>query len=184
MRKLKTYEIERLNVENFKKAEKHPVWLILDNIRSANNVGAVFRTADTFRLAGIALCGITPPPPHREIYKTALGATESVEWEYFESTVAAIQSFQKEETPVIAVEQAEGSTRLDQFQMEEVSSVAYVFGNEVEGMDKAAFAEVDDCVEIPQFGTKHSLNISVSVGIVVWDHLCKTSMLTPNRAGE
>ncbi len=173
MRKLNMTELQRLTVEEFKAAEKLPVIVILDNIRSQNNIGSVFRTADAFRLQGVFLCGITATPPHREIQKTALGATESVEWQYFTSTIEALLLLKSRGYTILAIEQAEGSTMLPDFFPTSNEKLAIVFGNEVNGIDNAALNHVSGCIEIPQFGTKHSINVSVAVGIVIWDLFCK-----------
>lgn len=169
MRKLKNEELERLSVEEFKVGSKTPVVLVLDNVRSMNNIGSAFRTADAFAVEKIYLCGITARPPHREINKTALGATESVEWEYVENTTELVKRLSEEGYQVAAIEQAEGSTKLQEFQPEEGHKYALVFGNEVFGVEQDVVSYSDFCLEIPQYGTKHSLNISVSIGIVVWD---------------
>ncbi|MCP4438679.1 MAG: RNA methyltransferase [Aureispira sp.] len=169
MRKLTIQEMNRLTVDAFKQATKIPVVLILDNIRSALNVGSAFRTADAFRLEGIALCGITAQPPHREILKTAIGATQSVDWAYFKSTEQAIQHYQERGFRVAAVEQAQNSTPLQEFKVENGQSVAVVFGNEVQGVSQAAMDLIKESIEIPQWGTKHSLNVSVCLGIVAWE---------------
>ncbi len=168
MRKLKNEELDRLNVEEFKSANKIPVILILDDIRSMHNVGSAFRTADAFRIEKIYLCGITAQPPHREINKSALGATESVNWEYRESVVDLVKELKKDYL-IAAVEQVDKSVRLDQFQPEEGKKYALVFGNEVFGVNDEVVDQSDLCLEIPQFGTKHSLNVSVSIGVVLWD---------------
>ncbi len=174
MRKLSMSELPRLTVGEFREAEKWPLVVILDNIRSQNNIGSVFRTADAFRLRKIYLCGITATPPHREIHKTALGATESVEWEYRESTVAAIAELRSEGYRVLAVEQAEGSLSLADYHPDPSEKLAIVVGNEVNGIGDEALRSSDNCLEIPQFGTKHSINVSVAVGIVIWDLFMKT----------
>jgi tRNA G18 (ribose-2'-O)-methylase SpoU len=166
-------ELNRLTVEEFKASEKIPVVVVLDNIRSLNNIGSVFRTADAFRLAGIILCGITAVPPHREIHKTALGATESVSWSYYERTTDAIKQMIDEGYRIIAVEQTEGSIHLNNFHPEPGWKLAFLFGNEVNGIDENALQMIHECIEIPQFGTKHSINVSVAVGIVIWDVLSK-----------
>jgi tRNA G18 (ribose-2'-O)-methylase SpoU len=168
MRKLRTEELNRLSVEAFKKSDKTPVVVVLDNIRSFNNVGSAFRTSDAFRLEGIFLCGITARPPHREIHKTALGATESVDWKYFEKTEDAVDLLRKEEYDVIGVEQVDESIPLQDFKPGKDKKYALIFGNEVSGINDQVIAMCDKCVEIPQIGTKHSLNVSVSIGIVVW----------------
>ncbi|MGN6509246.1 MAG: RNA methyltransferase [Chitinophaga sp.] len=172
MRKLNMQELGRKTVEEFKAADKTPLVLVLDNVRSMHNVGSVFRTADAFLLQGIALCGYTPVPPHRDIQKTALGATETVEWQYFPTTVEAVQNLKAQGYAVMAIEQAAQSVMLDSFQPGN-QPLALVFGNEVSGVDAAVMALADGCIEIPQLGMKHSLNISVSTGIVVWDLFCK-----------
>ena len=173
MRKLKNSELNRLNVSEFKASEKIPLIVILDNIRSLNNIGSVFRTSDAFLIKKIYLCGITAQPPHKEIHKTALGATESVDWEYVENTEALTNELQKEKIKVIAIEQAEGSNSLEQFMPVKGETYAVIFGNEVKGVAQNVVDSSDHCVEIPQYGTKHSLNISVSCGIVLWDLFSK-----------
>lgn len=169
MRKLKNEELGRLTNEEFKAAEKLPITIVLDNVRSMHNVGSAFRTSDAFAIEQIALCGITAQPPHREIHKTALGATESVKWTYYTTTIEAVEALQKAGYAVFAVEQADESISLENFQMEQGQSVALVFGNEVFGVEEEVVLKSDGCIEIPQFGTKHSLNISVSIGVVLWD---------------
>lgn len=165
-------ELGRKTVEEFKAADKTPLVLVLDNVRSMHNVGSVFRTADAFLLQGIVLCGYTPVPPHRDIQKTALGATETVEWQYFPTTAEAVRKLKEQGYAVMAIEQAAQSVMLDAFQPGS-QPLALVFGNEVSGVDAAVMALADGCIEIPQLGMKHSLNISVSTGIVVWDLFCK-----------
>lgn len=172
MRKLSLKELQRLSPSEFKEQEKVPIVLVLDNIRSGLNVGSAFRTADAFALDKIYLCGITAQPPHREILKTAIGATDSMDWEYHSSTPELIKQLKTKGYKIVAVEQAEKSTMLQDFEMSQEEKVALVFGNEVKGVDEAVMDLVDECIEVPQFGTKHSLNISVCVGVVVWD-LCK-----------
>lgn len=172
MRKLSMEELGRKSVAEFRAADKTPLVLVLDNIRSMHNVGSVFRTADAFLLQGIALCGYTPVPPHRDIHKTALGATDTVTWEYFPTTLEAVQQLQAEGYKVLAVEQVAGSELLDTFTPGD-QPLALVFGNEVTGVDAAVMAIVDGAIEIPQLGMKHSLNVSVSTGIVVWDIFSK-----------
>jgi 23S rRNA (guanosine2251-2'-O)-methyltransferase len=167
MRKLANAELNRLSSDEFKQAEKRKLILILDNVRSLNNVGSVFRTADAFLVEAIYLCGITGTPPNKEIYKTALGADETVSWQYFENTMDALQACKAKGYSVYAVEQAEGSTMLNHFTTP-ANGLALVFGNEVDGVDEAIINAADGCIEIPQEGSKHSLNISVSLGIVVW----------------
>lgn len=169
MRKLKNEELDRLNVDEFKKSEKLPIVLILDNIRSLNNIGSIFRTADAFKINAIYLCGITATPPHRDIHKTALGATESVDWKYFNTTIEALQQLKMNGYQVFALEQTEGSVLLNQFKLTEKQKIALVFGNEVRGVEQEVVNKCDGCIEIPQFGTKHSFNVTVSVGIALWD---------------
>ncbi len=169
MRKLKNDELDRLTLEEFKTTEKLPLVLILDNVRSMNNVGSAFRTSDAFAIEKIYLCGITAQPPHREINKTALGATESVDWEHAENTATLCKNLQQQGYKVLAVEQADNSTSLENFKIEEGQKYALVFGNEVFGVEDEVIEVADGCLEIPQFGTKHSLNISVSIGVVLWD---------------
>lgn len=176
MRKLKNSELNRLNVSQFKQTEKIPLMVILDNIRSLNNIGSVFRTADAFLIEKIFLCGITAKPPHKDIHKTALGATESVDWAYEEDTVALINRLKSEGIRVLSVEQAEASTSLETFIPESQVKYAVVFGNEVKGVGQKVVDASDQCLEIPQFGTKHSLNISVSFGIVIWDLFVKMKL--------
>ncbi|MDG3582430.1 RNA methyltransferase [Galbibacter pacificus] len=176
MRKLKNSELERLNVPEFKQAKKTPLIIVLDNIRSLNNIGSVFRTADAFLIKKIYLCGITATPPHKDIHKTALGATESIAWEYVESTEALIAKLKQEGVYTVAVEQAESATMLHNFSVKTNQTYAIVFGNEVKGVKQKVVSMVDEVVEIPQFGTKHSLNISVSTGVVLWDLFCKLSV--------
>ena len=169
MRKLKNSELNRISIQDFKDSEKIPVSIILDNIRSLSNVGSVFRTSDAFLIKEIILCGITATPPHREIQKTALGATDSVAWRYFESTLAAVKELQEQKIKVYAVEQAEGSKMLDHIDFNFSNEIAIVMGNEVKGVSQEVMDLVDDCIELPQFGTKHSLNISVTTGIMIWE---------------
>ncbi|WP_066630580.1 RNA methyltransferase [Labilibacter marinus] len=169
MRKLRNKELNRLSVEEFKQTEKTPIIAVLDNIRSLNNVGSVFRTSDALCLEEIFLCGITPTPPHNDIHKTALGAEDSMSWEYYEDTLSAIEHLKKNDYKVYCVEQAEGSTSLISFKPQLGEKVALIFGNEVKGVQQSVVDASDGCIEIPQFGTKHSLNISVSAGIVLWE---------------
>ncbi len=168
MRKLKNSELNRLDVAAFKKAEKSPIVVVLDNIRSLNNIGSVFRTADAFLIEKIYLCGITAKPPHKDIHKTALGATESVNWEYAKNTIDVINSLKKQGYTIVSIEQAENATMLNEFSIAPNTKYAVVFGNEVKGVLQEVVNESDVVVEIPQYGTKHSLNISVSAGIVLW----------------
>lgn len=169
MRKLSMQELGRLTPEEFEIAEKTPLVLVLDNVRSALNVGSAFRTADAFAVEKIYLCGITATPPHREILKTALGATETVAWEYTGNAVEAVERLQTEGYQVFAVEQAVGSLQLQAFEPHENTKYALVFGNEVHGVSEPTMNMVNGSIEIPQFGTKHSLNIAVCIGIVAWD---------------
>lgn len=179
MRKLSMAELNRLTPEEFRDSDKIPVVVILDNIRSQNNIGSVFRTADAFRLEAICLCGITATPPHREIHKTALGATESVAWRYFESTVEAVRQMLDAGYRIISVEQVEGSVMLQEFMPAAGEKLAIVFGNEVNGIEDDVLALSDAALEIPQFGTKHSINVSVAVGIVIWDIFIKMKNISP-----
>lgn len=172
MRKLQMDELGRKTVPEFKAADKTPLVVVLDNVRSMHNVGSVFRTADAFLLQGIVLCGYTPVPPHRDIQKTALGATDTVEWQYFPTTVEAVEALRAEGFAIIAIEQAATSVMLNDF-APDGRPLALVFGNEVSGVDPAVMQLADGCIEIPQLGMKHSLNISVSTGIVIWDLFCK-----------
>ena len=177
MRKLSNEELNRLDVEGFKSATKNPVVVVLDNIRSLNNVGSAFRTSDAFRVEAVYLCGITAVPPHRDIQKTALGATESVDWKYFKTTEEAVAELKKQSFHIVSVEQADKSIDLQKFNILLRKKYAFVFGNEVKGVEDKIVRLSDDVVEIPQFGTKHSLNISVSIGIVLWDFFLKNNKL-------
>lgn len=172
-RKLKNRELGRISAEEYKEQIKTPLILILDNIRSLNNVGAVFRTGDAFLVEKIYLCGITATPPHKDIRKTALGATESVEWEYVEDTLALVQKLQQEGVVVVSIEQAEDSIQLNDFTPASNKTYALVFGNEVKGVQQQVVSASNLVLEIPQYGTKHSLNISVSTGVVIWDLFSK-----------
>ncbi len=174
MRKLRNEELDRLTVEELDKTSKNPFVIVLDNIRSMHNVGSAFRTADAFLCEKIMLCGITAQPPHREIHKTALGATESVDWEYHENSLEAINELKAQGYKIVSIEQAEGSISLEKFQLKSDEKLALIFGNEVKGVSQALVDKSDDVIEIPQFGTKHSLNVSVSIGVVIWDLICKT----------
>jgi tRNA G18 (ribose-2'-O)-methylase SpoU len=169
MRKLENSELERKSVSAFKEAEKTPIIIILDDIRSLNNIGSVFRTSDAFLVEKIFLCGITAIPPNKEIHKTALGATETVSWEYHNDILEVISNLKKESVAVFAIEQVQNSTFLQDFKTEKDKKYALVFGNEVYGVNQKAIEICDGTIEIPQLGTKHSLNIAVSAGIVVWD---------------
>lgn len=169
-RKLKNEELDRLNLEEFKESSKTPLVVVLDNIRSANNIGAVFRSSDAFRIEAIYLCGITAQPPHRDIHKTALGATETVQWKHFENTLDALKELKEMDYKIAAIEQASDKVDLHEFNPKLAQQKwAVIFGNEVFGVSQEAINEADCVVEIPQIGSKHSLNISVSAGIVLWD---------------
>lgn len=168
-RKLRNEELNRISIGEFKSTDKMPIIIILDNIRSLNNIGSVFRTADAFLIEAVYLCGITAKPPHREIQKTALGATESVNWKYFNSTIEAIHELKKVGYQIAAIEQTKNSVLLTDCCMKKNEKIALIFGNEVSGVEQEAINLSDLVIEIPQHGTKHSLNISVCVGVVVWD---------------
>ncbi|MCF8377930.1 MAG: RNA methyltransferase [Bacteroidales bacterium] len=176
MRKLKLEELNRLSTEEFKKASRHSVSVVLDNIRSMNNTGSAFRTCDAFRVEKLYLCGITAQPPNKEIHKTALGATESVDWEYAEDTLSLIRELKTAGYTICSVEQAEGSSILGEFDFDSSMKLALIFGNEVNGVQQEVINESDFCIEIPQHGTKHSFNISVSIGIVLWELLKNRSL--------
>jgi len=180
MRKLENSELERKSIASFKKSEKTPLIIILDDIRSLHNIGSVFRTADAFLIEKIILCGITATPPNKEIHKTALGATETVTWEHNDNVLEVIENLKKEDVMVLAIEQVENAVFLQNFKVENDKKYALVFGNEVYGVSQDAVALCDGCIEIPQLGTKHSLNISVSAGIVVWDLFQKLNYATPS----
>lgn len=175
-RKIPNAELDRLSPEEFKKEEKTPLIVVLDNIRSLNNIGSVFRTSDAFLIEKIYLCGITAQPPHRDINKTALGATETVAWEYVEDTLALLKKLQGEACKVFAIEQVEGSIMLNDFKVQPDEKLALIFGNEVDGVQQEVVNQCDGSIEIPQLGTKHSLNISVSAGVVLWDLFSKIRM--------
>ena len=175
MRKLANHELNRLEVDDFKKAEKNPLIIILDNVRSLHNIGAVFRTADAFLIEKIYLCGITAKPPHKDIRKTALGATQTVDWEYFENTMDLIKKLKNQPIDIIAIEQTEDAVSLADYQPVNNRKTAFIFGNEVKGVRQEVVDQCDQVIEIPQFGTKHSLNISVSAGICIWDYYFKFS---------
>lgn len=168
MRKLRTIEMNRLTVEEFKKAEKTPLIVVLDDVRSLYNVGSVFRSCDAFGIEAVWLCGITACPPHPEIHKTALGAEDSVDWRYFKTAEEAVRELHAMGCTVMAVEQCEGSTKLNDFHPEHGRRYAVILGNEVKGVHQEVVDMSDGCLEIPQFGTKHSLNVSVTAGIVAW----------------
>ena len=169
MRKLKNSELNRIDVEGFKKVEKTPLIVILDNIRSLNNIGSVFRTSDAFVIEKIYLCGITATPPNKEIHKTALGSTESIDWEYEDDTLTLVKKLKDSNIKIASIEQADNAIMLQEFVVEKDQKYAVIFGNEVKGVQQEVVSASDYCVEIPQYGTKHSLNISVSVGVVLWD---------------
>lgn len=169
MRKLTVEELSRMDIEAFHQSEKLPLVIVLDNIRSLHNVGSVFRTADAFRLQGVWLCGITACPPAAEIHKTALGAEDSVSWEYFEDTLDAVERLQREGYEVLAVEQVEGSLKLNTFRTDPAKRYALILGNEVKGVRQDVVDAADAALEIPQYGTKHSMNVSVTAGIVMWE---------------
>jgi tRNA G18 (ribose-2'-O)-methylase SpoU len=168
-RKLKNSELDRLTPSQFRMAEKLPLIVILDNIRSLNNIGSVFRTADAFLIQKIYLCGITATPPHKDIQKTALGATDSVSWEYAENTLALVRDLKQQHIHILAIEQAENAVRLNDLELDPSQTYAVIFGNEVKGVQQTVVSESDQVVEIPQLGTKHSLNIAVSAGVVLWE---------------
>lgn len=174
MRKLANDELDRISVKEFKRSSKLPVAVVLDNIRSMNNVGAVFRTSDAFRVEQMVLCGITARPPHREIHKTALGATESVNWNYFHQIDETILFLQQNNYLIFVVEQTTNSVFLQDFQPNTEQKMAFVFGNEVFGVNEAFIQACEHSIEIPQYGTKHSLNVSVSAGMILWDYALKT----------
>lgn len=169
MRKLKNNELGRKTVSEFKDASKTPIIVILDNVRSANNIGSVFRSSDAFLIEKIYLCGITATPPNKDIQRTALGATDSVEWEHVEDTLSIIKQLQEDDVYVASIEQAENAKMLNEFTPDKGKKLAIVMGNEVKGVQQEVVNASDTCIEIPQLGTKHSLNISVSCGIVLWD---------------
>jgi tRNA G18 (ribose-2'-O)-methylase SpoU len=173
LRKLKLDELNRASVTEFKAQEKLPVVVVLDNVRSMHNVGSIFRTCDGFAVEQVCLCGITGQPPHREIEKTALGATQSINWTYYTNTLQAVEQLRKDGYLIVAVEQAENSIMLNEFEADKDKKYALIFGNEVNGVSEDVMKVIDSCIEIPQFGTKHSFNIVVSAGIVLWDFFSK-----------
>ena len=175
-RKLKNAELDRKSVEEFKEAEKTPIIVILDNVRSLNNIGSVFRTADAFLIKKIYLCGITAKPPHKDIQKTALGATDTVAWEYMEDSLKLVENLKSEGIKVYSIEQAEGATMLNDFTPQKDKTCAVIFGNEVKGVQQKVVSASDGVIEIPQLGSKHSLNISVSTGVVLWDLFSKLKL--------
>ena len=168
MKKLRTIEMQRLSVDEFKQAEKLPLIVVLDDVRSMHNVGSVFRTGDAFRIEAVYLCGITSTPPNAEIHKTALGAEDSVEWRYFNTALEAVEALKADEYEVYSVEQAHGSTMLQEFTPIYNKRYAVILGNEVKGVHQEVIDASDGCLEIPQFGTKHSMNVSVTAGIIIW----------------
>ncbi len=174
MRKIRNEELDRKTITEFKNSEKRPFVLVLDNVRSLNNIGSVFRTADAFLCSSVYLCGITAKPPHREIHKTALGAEETVDWKYFTDVDTALYELKKDGYTIIAIEQVEGGISLLDFCPDKQKKYAFVFGHEVNGVSDQALTLCDTAIEIPQQGSKHSLNISVCVGVVVWDFVTKT----------
>lgn len=169
MRKLKITELQRLTIDEFKQADKLPLVVVLDEVRSLHNIGSVFRTSDAFLVNCIYLCGITATPPHPEMHKTALGAEDTVEWKYRKNTLDAVQELHDEGFTVLAIEQVEGSTMLDKLELATDKKYAIVMGNEVKGVQQEVVNACDGCIEIPQYGTKHSLNVSVTAGIVLWE---------------
>lgn len=173
MRKLLNEELERLNNDEFKQADKIPLIIVLDNIRSMHNIGSVFRTSDAFLVEKIYLCGITAVPPHKDIHKTALGSTDSVEWAYAENTIDLIKQLKRQGVYVAGIEQTENNIGLNEFIPSKDKKYAFVFGHEVRGVNQKVLNECDISIEIPQYGTKHSLNISVCAGIIIWDFFCK-----------
>jgi 23S rRNA (guanosine2251-2'-O)-methyltransferase len=176
MRKLKLDELNRVSVEEFKEQTKLPVAIVLDSVRSMHNVGSVFRTSDGFAVEQICLCGITSQPPHREIEKTALGATQSVNWTYHADAAEAVDLLREQGYIIVAIEQAQNSVMLNEFEPQADQKFALIFGNEVNGVSDEVMAKIDTCIEIPQFGTKHSFNIVVSAGIVLWDFFAKLKL--------
>ena len=178
MKKLRTIEMNRLSVDEFKQAKKLPLIVVLDDVRSMHNVGSVFRTGDAFRIEAVYLCGITSTPPSAEIHKTALGAEDSVEWKSFNSAVDAVKELKEAGYNIYSVEQAHGSTMLQDFKPAFDKKYAVIVGNEVKGVHQEVIDASDGCLEIPQFGTKHSMNVSVTAGIIIW-HFAKNMVLVP-----
>lgn len=176
MKKLETEEIIRLSTEEYRQASKTPLVVILDNVRSLHNVGSVFRTADAYRIEKVILCGITAIPPHPEIHKSALGAEFSVEWEYYKNTCDAVNYYKTKGYTVFAIEQAEGSTMLQELETDRNRKYVAILGNEVKGVDQNVINLCDGCIELPQYGTKHSLNVSVTAGIIIWEFAKKLIM--------
>ncbi len=177
MRKLKNSELNRLSIDEFKTSGKTPIIVVLDNVRSLNNIGSVFRSSDAFLIEKIILCGITAKPPHKDIHKTALGATESVDWEYIENTSTAIAKLKELGYTILSIEQTENAIMLQDFTVDDSKKYVIVFGNEVKGIQQEIVNLSDYSIEIPQYGTKHSLNISVSAGIVLWELFRKIKSL-------
>lgn len=169
MQKLKITEMNRLTADEFKEQPKTPLVVVLDNVRSLHNVGSVFRTADAFLVEAVYLCGITSTPPHAEIHKTALGAENTVDWKYYEDTHAALDELKARGYTIFAIEQAKGSTLLTELELDLTQKYVVVLGNEVKGVQQSVVSACDSCIEIPQFGTKHSLNVSVTGGIIIWE---------------
>lgn len=169
MKKLSMQELNRVNVEEFKQLEKSPIIVVLDNIRSMNNIGSIFRTCDAFKVEALFLCGITATPPNNEIRKTALGATESVDWIYYNTTQEAIEELKKNNYTIYAIEQADNSYKLGEFKIQQGNKIAIIMGNEVDGVQQDIINVSNGCIEIPQFGTKHSFNVSVTTGIILWE---------------
>lgn len=176
MRKLANSELDRKNVQEFKESEKTPIIVVLDDVRSLHNIGSVFRTCDAFLIQKVYLCGITATPPNKEIHKTALGATETVQWEYAKDIQSVISSLKQENVNIQSIEQVQNSVMLQDFQIQDNTTYALVFGNEVKGVNQSVVDLSDGVIEIPQLGTKHSLNIAVSAGIVIWDLFAKMGL--------
>lgn len=176
MRKLANNELDRKNVQEFKESEKTPIIVVLDDVRSLHNIGSVFRTCDAFLIQKVYLCGITATPPNKEIHKTALGATETVQWEYAKDIQSVISSLKQENVNIQSIEQVQNSVMLQDFQIQDNTTYALVFGNEVKGVNQSVVDLSDGVIEIPQLGTKHSLNIAVSAGIVIWDLFAKMGL--------
>ena len=177
MRKLKITELNRLTADDYRTCEKTPLVVVLDHVRSLNNVGSVFRTADAFRIEAVCLCGITATPPNAEIHKTALGAEETVDWQYFPNAIEAVRDLKQRGYVICAIEQAEGSVSLEKLSLDTTKKYAVVIGHEVKGVQQQVIDMCDHCIEIPQFGTKHSLNVSVAAGIILWDFFKQLSQL-------
>ena len=183
MKKLSMDELERKTIDEFKSSKKFPIIVVLENIRSMHNVGSVFRTADAFLIQAIFICGYTAQPPRKEIDKTALGATETVEWKYFASSKDAVEELRKKDYKIFAIEQVDKSISLEKFNEQNTEKVALIFGNEVTGVEPETISLSDGCIEIPQFGMKHSLNISVAAGIVLWE-VIRTTILGLKKINE